>query len=825
MTDSLKIVASNDHLSFFENEAFSGNLLANDTAGENGNKFLRFFDGLNVGAKKSGQVTDVPGLYGTFHLKADGTFTYELSEAAKSGLYAGMTLTEKVTYKISDGIGNTDIATLTLDIKGLTTKPVAIDDAFTFSEGDIIVGNVLINDIAGETGKMYLRSVEGTSVEAKTEGQITDVEGVYGVFHFKADGTFTYDLDAGVKADLTTGQAIVEKLEYYKISDGAGHTDVGILELTINGDGEGTSNINPVAANDAFSVSEDGSTIINFAELIANDSDPDGDAVSVTSIDTSAILGSVTVSPSGLTYAPGAAFQYLAEGETASENFTYTISDGQGGSATATATITVNGSNDAPVASDDSAFVTAGTAVIIDVLGNDIDPEGEPLSIQSTSSSANGTVTINLDGTLSYVPNGGYTGEDSFTYTVVDSNGLASTATVSLVVGTSGHVTVGGDVFLQGNFMEIGVSASGSLGSANVAPEGFHSLDASGRISYVVDPDGWDTGILPQAGDFTLPGSPVDTIVLGVNGVSYAQDERSSVRQIDTVTTDTSTGGTLIATTTGAAGGVNFTQKIELDPNATYYTTTITVTNPTDNAINDVVFMRSFDPDQDIYLHGTFQTGNDVLSNPSAGGTNIAVARATGAASGVSVNLVAFDGNARASNYGFANYNAYDPLNYDAPADRNGAIADEAITLTFDVGTLAPGQTVTKIFYTSLNANANANDMTIGTDVNDLLNAGGGDDLLLGLAGDDTLTGGTGNDKFVFSLGSGNDIISDFVAGTNTDDVIELRGFGVAFDSFAEIRAASTQVGTDVFINLGTTTITLQDVNLANISVDDFFII
>ncbi|WP_188064800.1 Ig-like domain-containing protein [Sphingobium sp. KCTC 72723] len=235
MAVSVKPVAGDDYLTFFENEAIGANLLVNDTAGANGNKFLRFFDNISVGAKTAGQTTAIAGDYGTFFVKADGSFTYELSAASKAGFFAGMTLTENLSYKISDGSGNTDVATFSMDIKGVTVKPVAVDDNFSFAENDVIGGNVLTNDIAGETGVLYLRSVEGTGVGAKIAGQVTDVAGEFGVFHFKADGSFTYDLNATVKAGLDAGETVTEKLEYYKISDGQGHTDVGILTVTIDG--------------------------------------------------------------------------------------------------------------------------------------------------------------------------------------------------------------------------------------------------------------------------------------------------------------------------------------------------------------------------------------------------------------------------------------------------------------------------------------------------------------------------------------------------------------------------------------------------------------
>ncbi|MGR9393937.1 Ig-like domain-containing protein [Rhizobium leguminosarum] len=239
MTVLAKPVAVDDFRSASEDDVISGNLLDNDLAGRSGNMFLRFFDGERVLAKTDGAITDIQGEYGTFHVKADGSYTYTLNEAAKVGFLDGMTLTETIGYKISDGAGNTDVGHFKLDIHGVTS-PVAVDDAFSFREGSEMARNVLANDHAGgTTGTLFLRSVEGTSIPAG-QGQTTDVAGAFGTFHFSADGSFTYDLDPAVKAGLNDGEHVTEKLQY-KISDGAGQTDAGVITLTVDGVTDGKS--------------------------------------------------------------------------------------------------------------------------------------------------------------------------------------------------------------------------------------------------------------------------------------------------------------------------------------------------------------------------------------------------------------------------------------------------------------------------------------------------------------------------------------------------------------------------------------------------------
>jgi VCBS repeat-containing protein len=737
----------------------------------------------------------------TITLNADGSVLYDPS-GSLDFLSAGQQLVDTFEYTISDGRGGFSTATASINVIGKNDGPVAVADLATTDEDTSVTFDVRSNDTDVDSPSLTVTHINGSAIVAG--GSVILADG--GLVSMNADGTLSY---------MPAPNANGSKGFSYTISDGNGGTSTSTVDLTV-----APVNDAPVAVGDNASTGEDGSLTLSAAMVTANDSDVDGDVLSILSVDGSASLGSVQLVDGQIVYSPGSAFQSLRAGETGLDRFSYTVTDASGATATATVDVVINGANDAPTAGDDSAFSNASGSVVIDVLANDSDPEGEAITIASVGTASHGTVVINADGTVTYTPNAGYSGSDTFTYAVQDASGAVDTATVSLVVGLSDSDTVGGDVFLQGNFMEIGVSASGSLGTASAAPANYHPQGRA-NISYVVDTDGWGTGAAPRAGDFTLPGSPVDTIVLAFNGVSYAQDERSGRRDIATTTTDVSTPSLLGAQTVGVAGGaVRLTQTITLDPGATYYTTTITVTNVSGAAVNDVRFLRSFDPDQDQFRYGNFTTNNDVLSNPTAG-NDLAVSRALGPNSGVSVNLLSFDEDARASNYGFSNTNAYAPQAFDAPVDLNGQLVDQAITMAFNFGTLAPGETMTKVFYTSLNGSSQANDMLIGGTGADVLDAAAGDDFVIGLSGNDQLTGGTGDDTFVFSVGSGNDVVTDFTAGNGTDDVLELRGFG--FSDLAGFRAVSSQVGTDVVIQLNANdSITLRDVQLADLSNDDF---
>lgn len=184
------------------------------------------------------------------------------------------------------------------------------------------------------------------------------------------------------------------------------------------------SNLAPTAANDPATVAEDGSVPV---DVLANDSDPAGahDPLTITGV-TNGNHGAVEVAADGktLSYAPDP--DYFGP-----DSFTYTIDDGDGGTDTAAVDVDVTEVNDAPTASPDTATVAEDDSVTIDVLSNDApgpaNEGGQTLEVVSASAS-HGTVTINADETLSYVPDPDYNGPDSISYTIEDdgtTNGLA----------------------------------------------------------------------------------------------------------------------------------------------------------------------------------------------------------------------------------------------------------------------------------------------------------------------------------------------------------------------------------------------------------------
>ncbi|MGB6297995.1 MAG: tandem-95 repeat protein [Rivularia sp. (in: cyanobacteria)] len=160
---------------------------------------------------------------------------------------------------------------------------------------------------------------------------------------------------------------------------------------------------------------------INFALVLRND-------LSATLL-TSVKHGFLTLDSDG-------AFLYFPNNNfNGNDSFSYKLSDGEL-TDTATVNIAIEPVNDVPVAVADSFSTFQNTPITINVIENDSDVDGDALVVSNIGNASNGSTSQNSDGTVTYIPNTGFSGNDSFSYTVSDSNGETATATVFVVVST-----------------------------------------------------------------------------------------------------------------------------------------------------------------------------------------------------------------------------------------------------------------------------------------------------------------------------------------------------------------------------------------------------
>ena len=348
-------------------------------------------------ALNSTVAPDAPGLERLYTFDGlDTTVVDATGNSADAAVPAGGSLINSTAPITAGGPPNTD--------------PVAVADTASVDEDGTVSIDVLANDTDADGDTLVLTGVSGAAngTSVVNAGQIE----------------YTPNPDFNGSETLS-----------YTIADGNGGTGTGTITVAVT-----AANDVPVANDDAASVAEDGSILV---DVLGNDSDVDGDGLTVTSI-SGAANGTASLEAGQVRYDPDPDFN-------GTEVLTYTISDGNGGTDTGTLTITVDAVNDPPVATDDTATLTEGGDVLVDVLTNDSDPEGDTLSLLSVGTAANGDAAIE-GGQVRYTPDPGFSGSDSVTYAVSDGNGGTDTGTITFTVeplgtgpapiGESGSVTV-----------------------------------------------------------------------------------------------------------------------------------------------------------------------------------------------------------------------------------------------------------------------------------------------------------------------------------------------------------------------------------------------
>ncbi len=496
---------------------------------------------------------------GTAGVSADGLAVEYDPGTAYNDLAAGETALVKIRYTISDGNGGTDTAIATVTVRGTNDGPVARPDTASVGEDSTVVIPVLNND---------------SDADASDELVVTNATVIDGLGSaaVSADGlSVVYDPGSAYNS-LAVEETATVKIRY-TISDGNGGTDTAVATVTVNG-----SNDAPTALADAAGTDEDNS--VNIA-VLANDTDPDtSDKLAVTDASVTSGLGTATTSADGLSvvYDPGSAYNHLAVGETAIVKINYTIADGNGGTDAAVITVTVHGVNDKPTANDDLGETDEETSVVIDLVGNDTDPDSnDVLKVVAVSVPAGmGSVSIGEDqqsvvfdpaGDFEFLPEGETTTVD-ISYTVSDGNGGTDTATATVTVTgvndaaiitgqKTGEVTERDEVdTAEGTLFvnDVDQGESEFLASTQTGIYGTLALTAAGLWVYTLDNTDEDTIALSfedsETDIFTISSldGTTDQIVITVKGAGFdfeyndfgGNSGSSEFKSIDSGTIETS---------------------------------------------------------------------------------------------------------------------------------------------------------------------------------------------------------------------------------------------------------------------------------------------
>jgi VCBS repeat-containing protein len=329
---------------------------------------------------------------GSVALNPDGSFTYTPNE--------NFNVVDSFVYVANDGDADSTNATVSITVNPVNDAPVTTDDAYSVDEDTILTipaPGMLVNDT----------DVDGDTVMLETFNSPN-----HGTLSIGGDGAFSYTPNPDFNGVDTFG---------YVATDLQGGTDNGTVTITVL-----PVNDAPEAVNDNAITNEEFPAMIS---VMANDSDLDGDAISITS-STNGTYGTTTTDGSSVTYTPIANFHGI-------DNYSYEICDNGVPQRcdVAMVSVTVLSVNDMPAAFDDSATTNEDTTITIDVLVNDSDLDGDSIAVSGSTDGTHGTTTT--DGSaVSYKPELNFNGNDSFSYTMCD-NGtpqLCNKATVSVTV-------------------------------------------------------------------------------------------------------------------------------------------------------------------------------------------------------------------------------------------------------------------------------------------------------------------------------------------------------------------------------------------------------
>ncbi len=376
-------------------------------------------------ATLSGTITD-PGTQDTFTLvvnwgdgSAPQTFTYPAGTTTFSETHTYLddnpTGTSSDSYTISATLTDDDTGSDT-ESTSVTVNNVApvlvLNPVIAISE----TGTAILSGTYTDTGTLDTHTINISWGDGSPIQTVLVTGGSFSVSHVYSDD----DADDTYTISVT-------------LTDDDSGSDTETANVTV-------TNLNPTASDDTTSTFEDNPVTVS---VLGNDSDPAGpvnDPLVITGV-TNGLHGTVTHNGVTVTYSP--ALNYFG-----SDSFTYTISDGDGGTSTATVFVTITPENDGPVAVNDvySTAVNAALNIpsVLGLLSNDIDVDGPPISVSAINGvPANigvpvvltkGTVVVQANGSLVYLPNLNATGFDTFTYTVTD--GLLSAVgnvTISIV--------------------------------------------------------------------------------------------------------------------------------------------------------------------------------------------------------------------------------------------------------------------------------------------------------------------------------------------------------------------------------------------------------
>ncbi|WP_255990032.1 retention module-containing protein [Chitinolyticbacter albus] len=455
-------------------------------------------------------ATDNNGLVSTGN--ATGTLTVNAVNDAPvavndPGSLSGLSAQYYAYHEGTDGANLTSLTMVRNFIAANTADATFVAKGlnYTLGNGDLGGNGNLQNFLGTDATTLNVDPENSSDAIIRMAGTVQLAAGTYN-FKVTADDGYTILIDGVVVAQVNLNQSPTGTVHAaFTIAEGGAHT-VEILywdqggqavfkpELSSNGGASYQSLGSYTLAQEqpAFVTTEDNALTITAAKLLSNDSDVDGDTLSIVSVQ-GATHGSVALVNGNVVFTPASNYYGPA-------SFTYTISDGHGGTSTATVNLNVTSVNDAPVPQAVTASGNEDTVIAVNLTGTDVD--GSVASFKLTGLPANGTFysdaaatnpltlasVINATGngaTIYFKPNADWNGTNTFQYSATDNNGLVSTGNASgtITVNAVNDAPVPQALTASGNEdMVIAVNLRGSDVDGTVASFKLTGLPANGTF-------------------------------------------------------------------------------------------------------------------------------------------------------------------------------------------------------------------------------------------------------------------------------------------------------------------------------------------------------
>ncbi|MEO0546090.1 MAG: tandem-95 repeat protein [Pseudomonadota bacterium] len=528
---------------------------------------------------------------------------------------------DTITYQITDGKGGTDSGTVSVTVLPVNDDPTvgAFTNRPTLEDVPIINIDVLSNAL----------DVDSTTLS------VTQASALNGIVSINADGTLSYQPNA----DFNGSDAIT-----FTVSDGDGGTGIGTIPVTVSAENDAPNPGTPPNST----VAED--VALNNIDVLSSATDVDGDPITLVGGSVTALNGFITENPDGtFNYTPAPDFN-------GTDTVTYELTDGNGLTSTGAVSIVVTPVNDAPDAGSPVDLTTSEDTPIasIDVLqfATDIDLDVlvlNPASLSATS----GTVTINGDGTLRYVPNSNFVGTDTVNYSVDDqAGGLTSASFQVTVTGINDapvtapvpSVTTSEDVAVASiDVLSFASDSDGDVLSVNpaslVATNGSLSLNGDGSLLYTPNANYFGNDLIFYTIRDGNGGTVDGTISLSVSAVNDAPNagfpatvftpEDTPLPSINVLSFASDVDGDPVSVQPGSVSAINGVASINPDGSLNY------TPNLNFNGIDTITY--------------TLEDGNggtavgSVQVNVNSGNDDPVAGSPTSVATGEDVGFVAFD--------------------------------------------------------------------------------------------------------------------------------------------------------------------------------------